>query len=50
MAEELIESLDMERRKRERFQYSMTETVMKNKAKTSLDRAKKFLTEMEKLL
>ena len=49
-ADELIESLDRERIKRERFQYSMTETIMQNKAKTSLERAKKFLTEIEKLL
>ncbi len=49
-ADELIESFDFERVKRSRFQYSMTETSVRSRAKTSLERAKKFIFEMEKLL
>ena len=49
-ADELIESFEFERLKRSRFQYEMTESLKKNKAETSLDRAKKFVFEMEKLL
>jgi|SRR3989344_4625742 len=49
-ADELIESFDFERLKRSRFQYEMTEPIKKTKAETSLNRAKKFVFEMEKLL
>lgn len=46
----LIKSFDFEREKRGYFQYSMDEKVKKAKALTSLDRAKKFVFEMKKLL
>lgn len=49
-ADELIESFDQERGKRERFQYSMTEVAMSAKAQTSLQRAKEFSLELKKLL
>ena len=49
-ADELIESFDVERRKRSRLQYEMTESVKRAKAKTSLERAKRFVFEMEKVL
>lgn len=49
-ADEIIESLDLERNKRSRFQYSMTEEAKKSKAETSLQRAKEFAFEMKKLL
>ncbi len=49
-AGEIIQSFNFELQKRSKFQYDMTEHVMKNKAQTSLERAKKFLFEMEKLL
>jgi len=49
-ADEIIESFEFERIKRTRFQYEMTEIVKKSKAETSLNRAKKFVFEMEKLL
>lgn len=46
----LIQSFDFERVKRSRFQYRMDEEVKKTKALTSLDRSKRFLFEMKKLL
>ena len=49
-ADELIESFNFERIKRSRFQYSMTETSVRSRAQTSLERAKRFIFEMEKLL
>jgi len=49
-ADELVKEFDKQRTDRERFQYSMTEMVMEQKAKTALDRAEKFVLEMEKLL
>ena len=49
-ADSLIESFDYERVKRGRIQYETTETQKDSKAKTSLDRAKEFVKEMEKLL
>lgn len=49
-ADEIIESFDFERVKRSKFQYNMTQTAIKSKASTSLERAKRFLFEMEKLL
>lgn len=49
-ANELIETFDLERLKRSRFQYEMTEDIKRNKAGTSLERAKRFVFEMEKLL
>jgi uncharacterized protein (UPF0332 family) len=49
-ANEIIESFDFERVKRSRFQYNMTEAVKNSKALTSLERAKKFNFEIEKML
>lgn len=48
--DELIQSFDFERVRRSRFQYEMTEEVKKEKARVSLERAKRFVFEMEKLL
>ncbi|HDI02673.1 MAG TPA: HEPN domain-containing protein [Candidatus Aenigmarchaeota archaeon] len=47
---EIIESFDLERRKRSKFQYEMTEEVKMSKAKTSLERAKRFCFELRKLV
>ncbi len=49
-ADELVESFDLERAKRSRIQYHTTEQAKEGKAKTSLERAKKFIHEMEKLM
>ncbi len=49
-SEELIQSFDSEQTKRAIFQYGMTEIVIKGKAQTSLERAKKFVFEMGKLV
>lgn len=43
-ADELIKSFDFERIKRSKFQYSMTHTVMRSKAQTSLERAKNLFS------
>ena len=49
-ADEIIESLDHERRKRSKFQYEMTTEIMYSRAKTSFKRAKDFNLEMNKIL
>lgn len=49
-ADALLENFDMERRKRSEVQYEMREAELHGKARTSLERAKDFLLEMEKLL
>ena len=49
-ADALIESFDFEMGKRGRIQYRTDETAKKSKAMTSLQRAKEFAREMEKLL
>ena len=49
-SEELLQSFDYEQAKRSIFQYGMTEQVIKGKAQTSLERAKKFVFELGKLL
>ena len=49
-ADELVLSFDQERIKRSKLQYEMTEDVKKAKALTSLERAKRFVFEMKKLL
>jgi uncharacterized protein (UPF0332 family) len=49
-ADEIIETFDFERTKRSLFQYHTTEEVKLSKAKTSLQRAKEFLYEMNNLL
>lgn len=46
----LLQSFDLERGKRSKFQYAMDEQVKKAKALTSLERAKQFVYEMKKLL
>ncbi len=49
-ADELIESFDFERNKRNLIQYKSEEIEKKSKARTSFERARIFTTEMEKLL
>lgn len=49
-ADEIIGSFDFERKKRNVIQYHTKEIDKHSKALTSLDRAKKFVMEMEKLL
>jgi len=49
-ADSLIESFEFERNKRRIIQYETLELDKRSKAKTSLDRAKYFAKEMEKLL
>ena len=49
-ADEIIESFDFERSKRSLIQYKTVEVEKKSKAKTSLQRAKEFAREMEKLI
>lgn len=48
--DEILINFDRERNKRSIFQYKSTEEVKKAKAYTSLNRAKKFVFEMKKLL
>lgn len=50
LTDDIIETFDFERRKRSAFQYNMTAPVKKSKAQTSIERAKKFNLELEKLL
>ncbi len=49
-ADNLIESFDFERHKRNYIQYNTIETEKHSKSKTSLQRAKVFAKEMRKLL
>jgi len=49
-AEGIIENFDFERRKRSLIQYQTKEIEKFSKSKTSLNRAKEFIAEMEKLL
>ena len=49
-ADKIVNDFDRERIKRGKLQYSITEEAKKEKAKTSLERAKKFIFEMEKLM
>jgi uncharacterized protein (UPF0332 family) len=49
-ADELLESFEFERNKRSFIQYKTIEIEKKSKAQTSLQRAKEFTKEMEKLL
>ncbi len=49
-ADSLLESFDFERKKRGLIQYQTKEVEKHSKAKTSLERAKEFMFEMEKLL
>lgn len=49
-ADSLVESFDFERNKQQLIQYRTIEMEKQSKAKTSLQRAKEFAREMEKLL
>ena len=49
-ADTLIELFEFERRKRSLIQYNTIEIEKQSKARTSLQRAKEFIPEMEKLL
>jgi|SRR3989344_138027 len=49
-AKELVENYLYEKGKRGRFTYEMGEVAMKNKAETSLERARKFNEEIRKML
>ncbi len=49
-ADELIEGYFFEKRKRATFTYDMGAVVIRAKAKTSLERAKKFNIEIRKIL
>ena len=49
-ADKIVESFDFERSKRGLIQYKTIEFEKKSKAKTSLQRAKEFAREMEKLI
>jgi uncharacterized protein (UPF0332 family) len=49
-AREVISDYSSEKEKRARFTYEMGEIAMKNKAETSLNRAKKFNEEIRKIL
>lgn len=49
-AVDLIQNFDSERDKRGRLQYKTTTSIKENIAKTSLERAKIFLYEMEKVI
>ncbi|MFT4244587.1 MAG: hypothetical protein ACMXYB_04005 [Candidatus Woesearchaeota archaeon] len=50
ISENLIENFEFERVKRSRIQYEMTQAIKESKANTSLQRAKEFGAEIEKLL
>ena len=45
-----LDNYERERSKRSRFQYQTTEEIKENKAKTSISRAKEFLTLIEGIL
>lgn len=49
-ADELIEEYFFEKKKRATFTYEMGEVLVKSKAKTSLERAQKFMREIRKIL
>ena len=50
LTDDILASFDFERKKRSTFQYNMTGEIKKTKAQTSIERAKKFNLELEKLL
>ena len=49
-ADSLLTTFDLERKKRSEVQYEMKEFDLHGKAKTSLNRVKEFIFELEKLL
>ncbi|MBI2135528.1 HEPN domain-containing protein [Candidatus Woesearchaeota archaeon] len=50
ISDNIMQNFDLERLKRSKFQYETTEEIKQGKAETSLNRAKEFIAEMEKLL
>lgn len=50
LAETLLENYEYEKNKRSRFQYETTDEIKLSKAKTSLKRAKEFVTIIRKIL
>ncbi len=50
LSENTIQDYEFERKKRSVFQYESTEKLKRAKAKTSLERAKRFSKEIEKLI
>ncbi|MDD4354199.1 MAG: hypothetical protein PHN56_07140 [Candidatus Nanoarchaeia archaeon] len=50
ISDNLVESYEYERAKREIFQYETTDEIKRGKAKTSLERAQEFSKEIEKLI
>jgi len=50
IAENLLNNFEFERAKRARFHYEMTEAIKESKAKTSLSRAKEFVSVFRKML
>lgn len=50
ISDNYLRNYESEKVKRRAFQYETTETIKESKAKTSLNRAKEFLTLMEELL
>ncbi len=48
--DDILEDFEKEREKRSVFQYESTEEIKHEKARTSLERAKKFIFEMKKIL
>ncbi|MEN6592586.1 MAG: hypothetical protein ABFC12_05015 [Methanobacterium sp.] len=49
LSDEIIGNLELERKKRSKFQYEMTKEVLTGRSETSLKRAKDFLYQIEKL-
>lgn len=49
-ADDILQDFEYERKKRSKFQYQMDEEAKRAKAETSLERAKRFVFEMKKLL
>lgn len=50
VADQLLDSFEFERAKRSSFQYETTDEIKKNKANTSLERAKNFVAAFRKLM
>ena len=50
ISDNLLQNYNYELAKRAKFKYESTEEIKFNQAKTSLERAKEFATEMERLL
>ena len=50
LAEQLLDNFEFERAKRSTFQYEMTKEIKESKSKTSLNRAKEFVSVFRRLL